>query len=360
MIANTPERETKKNCNPADELKRQAQGRWLQILQAAGLPYELLDGRGHPCPKCGGTDRFSVFGDVDLTGGMMCRQCFDEKNGDGFAAVMWLRDCSFREALIFVADCLGLSAGAVASPSQSTADTIVADVARAKRMPLDAFLQFGVKADKRGKSVVARVPVYDERGEVHSYFDLTPDGKGWFKRGKGSAGLFFPGRLPQSGETWLLVEGPKDAAALVGLGYVAAGLPRNEMAPKYARLFPDCDVIVVPDLDVPGADGAQRTAGRLAGVAASVRIARLPGELLKSGGQDVRDVIAKLGPDAVRAAIDVAVEWEPSDSGPPDERPELLLTLNEAAVADQTVKALGRLGWETPWIRPDDAERVKL
>ena len=26
----------------------------MQILPAAGLPSELLDSRGHPCPKCGG------------------------------------------------------------------------------------------------------------------------------------------------------------------------------------------------------------------------------------------------------------------------------------------------------------------
>jgi len=354
VTANTPNPNNHRNSISADEVKRQAEGRWLQILRAAGLPYELLDGRGHPCPKCGGTDRFSVFGDVDLTGGVMCRQCFAEKNGDGFAAVMWLRDCSFPEAVAFVASHLRLT------HNSNVRLDIIAQVARAKRMPLGAFLLFGAKSDKRRKAVIARVPVYNERGEVHSYFDLTPEGKGWFKRGKGSAGLFFPGQLPLSGESWLLVEGVKDASALVGLGYLAAGLPRNEMAAKFARLFTGCDVIVVPDLDTPGVDGAQRTAGRLAGVAASVKIARLPGEIVQTGGNDVRDVIAKQGPDAVRAAIDEALTWEPSEGSPSDNRPEVLLTLNEAAVADQTVKALGQLGWATPWIRPDDAERATL
>ena len=347
-------------CTSVAEVKRLAENRWLEILSAAGFSSELLNGRGHPCPKCGGTDRFSAFRDVDLTGGVMCRQCFNEKNGDGFAAIMWLRNCSFPDAVAFVSDCVGLSAAAVVGPVKPTAENIVADVARAKRMPLDAFQQFGAKADRRGEAIVARVPVYDERGEVHSYFDLTPDGKGWFRRGRGSAGVFLPSRLPQAGETWLLVEGPKDAAALVGLGYLAVGLPRNEMDAKYARLFVDCVVIVVPDLDVPGSDGAQRTAGRLAGVAASVKIARLPGELVQSGGQDVRDVIARLGPDEVRIAVNEAAAWEPTEGDPPDERPEVLLSLNEAQVADLTVQALGRLGWETPWIHAGDADRVKL
>ena len=360
MNATAPKVNDQPGAISAAELKRQAEGRWLQILAAAGLPIELLDGRGHPCPKCGGTDRFSVFGDVDLTGGLMCRQCFNKGNGDGFAAVMWLRDCSFPEALAFVAETLGIRPASGSAQTPNVPLCIVEAVARAKKMPLDTFLQFGAISAKRGKLLVARVPVYDERGEVHSHFDLTPDDKGWFRRGKGSSGMFFPGRLPQAAETWLLVEGVKDAAALVGLGFNAAGLPRNEMAPKYARLFADCDVIVVPDLDVPGTDGAQRTAGRLAGVASSVKIARLPGEVVQSGGQDVRDVISREGDAAVRLAVEAALPWEPSEGGPDDERPEVFLTLAEAVVADVVVRALGKLGVETQWLGPDESERAMI
>ncbi len=352
MSTNAPSNANEPNGIPAEVVKRDASGRWREILAAAGLPDDLFDGRGHPCPKCGGTDRFNVFRDVDLTGGVMCRQCFNEKNGDGLAAIRWLRDCSFPEAVQWVAEFLGLKPHSEQGPSD-----IVAEVARAKRMPLEVFRQFGAERAKRGQANVARIPVYDECGEVHSWFDLTPDGKGFFKRGKGNSGLFFPGRIPKPGETWLLVEGCKDAAALVGLGYLTVGLPRNEMAAKYARLLADCDVIVVPDLDVPGTDGGQRTAGRLACVAASVRIARLPGEILQSGGKDVRDVIARHGADAVRAAFDAATAWEPSDGGLDDDRPEIPLTLNEASVSAVVVKLLGRLGRETPWIRPDEADQ---
>lgn len=355
MSTNTQNTTQRPNSHSVEELKREAESRWLQILAAAGLPSELLDGRQHPCPKCGGTDRFTAFGDVDLTGGVMCRQCFSKDNSDGLAAVQWLRECSFPEALGFVANFIGMSPHSNGLPKID----IVQEVATAKRMPLQSFIQFGAVAAMRGKHEVARVPVYDERGEVHSHFDLSPDSKGYFKKGKGSSGLFFPGRLPQAGEKWLLVEGVKDAAALVGLGYLACGLPTCHMAAKYGPLFTGCEIVVVPDLDEPGSKGAQQTGGRLAGIASSVTVARLPGELLKTGGDDVRDVIARAGADAVRAAIDNARSFEPSE-GEPDERPEVLIEFDEARVAEQVLHHLGRLGWETPWLSGEGAERSRI
>lgn len=341
-----------------EEVKRAADGQWVRILVAAGMQVDSLDGRGHPCPKCDGEDRFCAFKDVDQTGGVMCRKCFFEKNGDGLAVIQWFTEWTFPETLQFVADQLGIepASGAATRPELD----IVTAVARAKRMPLDAFRQFGVEVAKRGKKSVARVPVYDENGEQHSYFDLTPDEKGWFKRGKGSAGMFFPGRLPKPGETWLLVEGCKDAAALVGMGFNAAGLPRNEMDSKYAQLLAGCDVIIVPDLDSAGTSGAQKTGSRLEGITASVRIARLPGEIVKSGGKDVRDVLAKPGKAAVIAAIDAASPWKPSDVCAEVQRPQVEITADEAAVTQKVLKHLAHLGWDNSLHEETECERVKL
>ena len=67
-------------------VKAAARGRWRDILAAHGFNSDELDGRHHPCPKCGGTDRFRAFDDVDETGGVFCNQCFSERNGDGLAA----------------------------------------------------------------------------------------------------------------------------------------------------------------------------------------------------------------------------------------------------------------------------------
>ncbi|MEM8494352.1 MAG: primase-helicase zinc-binding domain-containing protein [Planctomycetota bacterium] len=67
----------------AAEVKAAATCRWREILTSvAGIPGDLLDGRNHPCPRCGGTDRFRLI-DADA-GAVFCNQCFRERNGDGW------------------------------------------------------------------------------------------------------------------------------------------------------------------------------------------------------------------------------------------------------------------------------------
>lgn len=84
-----------------DNLKQRASGHWVELLTSAGIPREHLDGRGHPCPKCAGTDRFAAFKDVQQTGGVHCRKCFDN-GGDGFATVSWLLGLNFGQAKTWV------------------------------------------------------------------------------------------------------------------------------------------------------------------------------------------------------------------------------------------------------------------
>lgn len=81
--------------------------RWFDILTAAGIPGEALDGGHHPCPKCGGNDRFRLI-DVKA-GAVLCNQCFAKKNGDGFAALQWFAGCDFKGAVKLASDTLGMS-----------------------------------------------------------------------------------------------------------------------------------------------------------------------------------------------------------------------------------------------------------
>ncbi|MCP4889312.1 MAG: hypothetical protein GY904_22200 [Planctomycetaceae bacterium] len=46
------------------EVKAAARGRWSDLLQAAGIPADCLNGRGRPYPKCGGEDRYNAASDV--------------------------------------------------------------------------------------------------------------------------------------------------------------------------------------------------------------------------------------------------------------------------------------------------------
>ena len=46
----------------AAALKQEAAGRWQEILPAlGGIPSEVLDGKHHFCPRCGGKDRFRMI-----------------------------------------------------------------------------------------------------------------------------------------------------------------------------------------------------------------------------------------------------------------------------------------------------------
>ena len=89
------------------EVLRASTGREVEILQrVAGINSELLDGKHHPCPKCGGRDRFRL---IDKSkGAVFCNQCFRENNGDFIAAVQWIRGVSFPEALRLIAEYLGI------------------------------------------------------------------------------------------------------------------------------------------------------------------------------------------------------------------------------------------------------------
>lgn len=348
------------------EVKAAARGQWSMLLPDAGLPVDYLDGKSRPCVHCGGDDRCNAAKDVADTGAMFCRGCFNKsspiKPGDGIATVAWLMGISNGDAATWIADRLGLTG----KPAEAV--DIITATARDKRMPVDAFKLFGVKEAQRGRDrfAVCRIDLYNDAGRVHSYFDLWPGDKGRVKKASTKderpSGLFFPGRLPVAGETWLAVEGVKDAAALIGLGFNAFGYVGNRMASKYARLFVDVDVVVVPDLDTAGNVGADHTAGNLSGIASSVAVARLPGVVKDRHGDDVRDVLRKPdGEKLVRDAIEAATPWKPIENDESaDARPEVIVTMNEAHVTVQVVRHLGKLGWETPWIEPKYAEAVRV
>ena len=89
-------------------LKEAARGQWATILAAVGgVAVDLLDGKNHPCPRCGGEDRFR-FTNQDDDGSCYCNQCF-KGGGDGIAALQWLRGGTFPQAVDALAAHLGHS-----------------------------------------------------------------------------------------------------------------------------------------------------------------------------------------------------------------------------------------------------------
>ena len=184
-------------------------------------------------------------------------------------------------------------------------------IARQKGVSPESLRVFGAKAIT---PFTVRLPAYGPDGKQCTRFDLSVrGGKGMFASGK-PAGLFFPHeadnvRLPQAGETWHLVEGPKDAAALHSLGLLACGLNTCRLAAKFARLFKGMNVILIPDRDSAGEEGAQYSTRVLRGVASSLRVAVLPAEFKESNGEDVRDVLRR--PDGRELVLQAIIDAQP-------------------------------------------------
>lgn len=89
------------------QIKAAARGRWVEILEAVGrFDRSILDGKNHPCPLCGGKDRFRLI-DADA-GAVYCNQCFSKGNGDGLAAIQRVRRIDFKTACREVGKYLGI------------------------------------------------------------------------------------------------------------------------------------------------------------------------------------------------------------------------------------------------------------
>lgn len=328
------------------EVKAAAAGRWSEVIPAlTNLPASVLE-KGlsdHPCPKCGGDSVIWPATDATTSGSICCRKCCQDNKptGDGIATVAKWRGVGQFDAAKAIAEYLGITPG----KSNYVKRDILELVARDKGFSVEALKAIGAKPAKRGRESmdVVRVPVFNETGISHSYFDLAPGEKGWFKKGEGSQGVFYIGK-PKPGDSLVVVEGCKDLLALHDLGFLGVGLPSSALPDRFAELFRDCHVVVVADLDTPGQEGARRTCARLFGIAASVKIARLPGEIKPKGGDDVRDVLKRSnGAELVRSAIQNATEWKPTLS---ERKPGVMLSFDYGKNCDEVETHLAGLGKE--------------
>ena len=292
-----------------ESVKVTARGRWLEIFGAQGVPGDILDGRHHPCPRCGGKDRFRLIDQEQ--GALFCNKCFSTGCGDGLAAIQWLNGCDFKEALTLVAQHLGMGNG---KPRQNQSWTLADAFCLAKKIKKETLRQFGGHIVQGKDEERIQVPMHGPDGQECScaYFSLSSAklSKG-LNAPKRPAGLFWVAQ-PTPGEAVIICEGVKDAAALTEMGYTAVGLPGKVLADKFALLFFDCKVTIVPDREVGAEQEALQTAARLFGKAKQVRLASLPGPIKEKEGNDVRDIRAKEGGETlVRQAIELAPIWTP-------------------------------------------------
>lgn len=292
----------------------------LGAVLAARLGLKLDKREGHdlagPCIVCKSSDAFRLHVEIGVA---QCYSCGGKWSPFQVAEVA----TGDREQAKRILVEIGLSKP---DDAQVAPFDPIEAIARQKAVTVESLRVFGTKA---ATPTSIQLPCYGPDGKNCTTFSMstktgTQANKGLFAKGK-PAGLFFPHeggqvRLPKPGEIWHLVEGVKDAAALQGLGLLACGLNTCRLAAKFARLFAGVEIVLVPDRDRAGEEGAQFTARVLRGVAKSVRTAVLPAEFKESDGEDVRDVLHRAnGREQVLQAIadaQPAAGWEPFEQAP--------------------------------------------
>lgn len=229
----------------------------------------------------------------------------------------------------------------------------------ARRLGLLNGTQRHDQTQRRARRVVATYPYRDEHGAVlfevlrfepRGFGQRRPDGNGGYVYNlTGTRRALY--RLPElrAADAQALVhvvEGERDADALVALGLVATTNPggAGKWKPEYSESLRGRRVIVIPDNDTPGRQHAAQVAASLGGIAVSVQVLTLPdlppkgdiSDWLAAGGS--RETLEALVADVENAGGDQA-DAEPTmtvDEGSDDaqndaDEPDALPTFPEAA-----------------------------
>lgn len=305
------------------ELKTAMVARWPEAFHdAGGVSPELLDGRGHTCPRCGGRDRFAAFKDVRERGSVQCRGCFnsgtDPRPGDGIATLQWLLGCGTATACRWLAGWLGWSDAIdrpepppirVSVPLSRSCERVgrldqFADrchaamksswwsrLERALSLPTAELirLRVGWYADWK----VTTWPMVDHHDNVVGI--RTRDMKTGEKKSipGGDNAVFMPTGLVAGMDRLLIAEGPTDTAALLSIGFDCIGRPSCNGAvaitTKIVKRLHPSEVVIVADDDAneAGKRGAQSLAVSLVTVCPRVRIIFPP-----AGINDARDWVS--------------------------------------------------------------------
>lgn len=319
-----------------DTVKQAAAGRWPEIFSSlAHVPTQTFDGKHHPCPKCGGKDRFRLM-KADV-GACICNQCFSTKNGDGLAVVQWLTNSDFATALGQVAKYLGVAEDKgkrKTNPAEHLVflpwNNTLAGMWCLKKKPIKPEVIHAIGgrfAKYRGQYTVLAIPVWGSALEAEPPVgwvlyradggDLpkwSPTNKqpNWVKvklTAGSVAGIIGDTKSIVSGQNPLWkTEGPTDLLALLSAApdqcaFTTANGSKEKPLDWIVKLCENRKVIVVHDADTPGQEGAtwvpgrdgQRRPGwcpRIAEVAEKVVNLTLPFVVEPTHGPDIRDYFA--------------------------------------------------------------------
>lgn len=358
-------------------IRAAARSRWPEIIShLAGLDASTLTGSHGPCPKCGGSDRFRMI-DAEA-GALLCNQCFNSKNGDGFAAVQWLLDCKFGPALEKIASYLGIEKTATA-PTSSTTTT-----KKKPKSPPPGYsdLQTAISQMKFWLSKKTVGLVIDPKALGWEYTDAAGKNSFWVVRYNTNQGKRFcpfhqsstdqlwrsgdpPGLLPLyrlptlAGDDHIhLFEGEKAAEAAAELGLTTTtsahgckSAAKSDWSPLAGRR-----VTLYPDNDDAGEAYVAEVAARLAALdpPAVVDVKRLPGLPEKGDAYDLIEAQRKAGRsngeilDFIQSAPAETIESIDAPSNEASDDPHRLARINMEAYAAKSGGGQIR-SWRDEW-----------
>ena len=287
--------------NRTEQVKAAIIGREREVMiDVGGVSAEILDGRHHPCPKCGGTDRFRWDVGKHFA---ICNQCFAERNGDVLAAVAWMRTCTFPESVKLVAEYLAVnqqSKPPSVTPSKlkgrpyANLDAAIAAIDR--HMAREQGVRVGkwpyVDAGGDNVACVVRYDMPPQNGQKQpkTFRPVTKHADGW--RLSDPPGKWPLYRLPEltGGNRVYIVEGEKAADAAFSIGLTATTSAHGSKSPHKTDWSPLAgrQYVLLPDNDEPGRKYAEAVTAILASLKppATGRTVALP-EL--SAGGDIVD-----------------------------------------------------------------------
>jgi len=351
-----------------DRIKEAAHGRWTDIITSlTGFDAGFFDGRHHGCPICNqGKDKFRAFNDFNETGGCVCNNC--GKMPDGIEFLVTAMALEKKDVISTLAAHLNIKdeKKKAADPEANLEfrdwnDMLVRSWCLGRPpINLDAVKAIGGRiACYRNQHTVIAIPIYNKSFKVCGWImyaigngklpKYTKGKKVEFVKVKITAGSK-PGlvadleRLKTAVEIWKL-EGVTDLLAFLslcsdpeicpitnsnGAGELPAGWIVKMFEGKTAR--------VLHDADQPGEDGAKPWMFALADNCDSVTQVRLPYQIEKSHGKDLRywlnegNTILKL-----RALAENTKAYEPSRT----KEGTKIQTENEFPMATKRLQMLG-------------------
>jgi 5S rRNA maturation endonuclease (ribonuclease M5) len=312
----------------ADALKRQAAGRWPEILSAlGGASRDALDSKNHPCPKCGGNDRFR-FTNLDGNGSCYCNQC-GKGIGDGIAALTWLRGWDFNTAVAELAKYLG----------------IVPPASGNGKRKIVATYDY---TDEQGKLLYQAV-----RYDPKDFQQRRPKAGGsWEWKVKGCRLVLY--HLPlllaaAMTRTVAILEGEKDVESAERIGLVATCNVggAGKWRPEYNEHFRGRPVVIFADADKPGRQHANQVALSLHGIASAIKVIEL-------SAKDLSDWLAQGHTQSeLVEIIKAAPRWKPAPGDKQPEPPPYVPFLTDTlpkVVADFTHEGAAALGCDESYI----------